>query len=123
MLKKDDGRKREPPHFYAAPNADEVPRTPYRLTADRGGLDGEIRSGDVLIVDPSRSAMPGDIVVTGGEGHIRRLEEKGDGFVLRGGRDEAFPEEMTREDLDEWLVRHSAGVIVEIRRSLGPRGA
>ncbi len=123
LLKKDERHKRPPPHFYSAPQGDGIPRTPYRLTADRGGLDGEVRPKDVLIVDPARPAEPGDIVVIGGEGQIRRLEQKGDGFVLRGGRDEAFPEKMTRKELDGWLARHSAGVVVEIRRSLRPRRA
>ena len=44
------------------------------------------------------SARPGDIVVTGGDGHIRRLEEKSDGFVLQGGRDY----EVTSEDFEGW---------------------
>jgi transcriptional regulator with XRE-family HTH domain len=123
LLKNDDRKQREPPHFYSAPRGDKIPRTPYRFTTDRGGLDGEVRARDILIVDPAKPAEPGDLVLVAGEGQIKRLEKIGDRFVLQGAADGTFPEEMTQKELDEWLARRCAGVVIEIRRSLRPPGA
>jgi transcriptional regulator with XRE-family HTH domain len=117
-----------PPLYYALP---PEPKAPYLLAWTREGSAGELRDGDLLLVDPSLELRDGDLILLRGSDDtplarrvVRAAGADGAGgsyrlLALEGGEAEVLPEAALRER----FAREGAGIVVEIRRPVRRRGS
>ncbi|MGH7163379.1 MAG: helix-turn-helix domain-containing protein [Planctomycetota bacterium] len=116
---------KEPALLYAPPDDRATRARPYLLEAPADALGGEIRAGDVLLVDPVAPARPGDLLVLRGEvGPVfSRVVLVGDAFRLERGPGKSEEGTLDRAALERRIREVGAGIVVEIRRTLpGRRG-
>ncbi|MEE8105264.1 MAG: XRE family transcriptional regulator [Planctomycetota bacterium] len=102
----------ELPLCYAPPPHESQPKNAYLLQAENDALDGEIRQGDRLLVDPLLDARVGDLAILRSESGFRlaRIEGEPDRLAIAG--HDPVP------DWSDWWAARGAGIVVEVRRVL-----
>jgi transcriptional regulator with XRE-family HTH domain len=104
-----------PDLFYVLPPPDEAPQRPFLLAwSEEGAAVGELRDGDLLLVDPGQTPRAGDLVVSrrsDGAAAVRRLPPSGDAVGPAPGEG----------GMPRLPARGEAWVVVEIRRPMRRR--
>lgn len=118
-----------PELFYSLPPGDRSPKRPFLLAWAGLPSGGELRDGDLLLVDPTLRAQAGDIVLfrgPDGEAVARRLQGAGADYSLAPverapgpgpGAEDAASADVVAEARKQ-VARDGVGVVVEIRRPL-----
>ena len=126
ILGRRDGREpgAPPELFYSLPAPELSPKRPFLLAWAGPPSGGEMREGDLLLVDPTLRAQAGDIVLfrgPDGGAVARRLQGAGAEYRLAPVEQAAGPAEEAADAVAEarkQVARDGVGVVVEIRRPL-----